>query len=299
MRRFAETALRLIFAPAGVLPWAQQSVASGKQFGRTAVAMKMKHLLTATAVVTTAFLTSGAAWAQGVPATLAADFEVRIQRLERSLSEMTGKYEEAQYEIKQLRDRLERMTDDMEFRLNALESGGKGGRAPAAAAPPPAERPASPSQSGNLAAGKPPAPAAPPAAAGPLPSDPQKAYEQAFGYLRDSNYDRAEKALGEFLTRFGNHSLAGNAQYWLGETYFVRGRYTDAAVAFATGMQKYPKGVKAPDNLLKLGVSLGKISKKPEACTALSQLPQKYPQASAAIKKRAETERRTLSCPGA
>lgn len=270
--------------------------------------MMMKHLLTATAVVAVAMTAPGMAAAQGVPATLAADFEVRIQRLERSLSEMTGRYEESQYEIKQLRDRIERMGDDLEFRLNALESGGKGGggRAPAAAAPAAAERPASPPSNGNLAAAKPSGQAAPPpasapsaAAAGPLPNDPVKAYEQAFGYLRDSNYDRAEKALGEFLTRFSNHSLAGNAQYWLGETYFVRNRYTDAAVAFATGMQKYPKGVKAPDNLLKLGMSLGKINKKPEACTALAQLPQKYPEASAAVKKRAEGERRALGCPGA
>jgi tol-pal system protein YbgF len=262
--------------------------------------MTSKSSLAASAFVL-ALLATGTAKAQ-VPSTLAADFEVRIQRLERALSEMTGRYEEAGYEIKQLRDRIERMTGDLEFRLNALESGGAGGRGGGSrtAAPPPSaqERPTSSAQAGNLAAGKPPAgPAS--AAQAPLPNDPQKAYETAFSYLRDADYDKAEKALNEFLARNANHTLAGNAQYWLGETYFVRNKYPEAATAFATGIQKYPKGVKAPDNLLKFGMALGKLNKKTEACTALAQLPQKYPEASAGLKKKAESERRTLNCPGA
>lgn len=273
-----------------------------------AVVMKIRNTSPAAAVATLLLLAAGHAAAQsGVSSTLAADFEVRIQRLERELSVLTGRYEESQYEIRQLRDRLERQADDLEYRLNALESGGKGGASAGRAAPPPAAPPQQaaqrPAASGTLGGQQTtPPPASPPAVAhapGPLPSDPQKAYEVAFGYLRESNYDQAEKALNEFLARNGNHTLAGNAQYWLGETYFARGKYTEAAVAFATGAQKYPKGVKGPDNLLKLGMALGKINKKTEACTALAQLPQKYPEASASVKKRADGERRALKCPGA
>ena len=65
--------------------------------------------------------------------------------------------------------------------------------------------------------------------------------------------------------------LAGNAQYWMGETYYVRGRYQDAAVTFAEGYQKYPTNSKAPDNLLKLGMSLGQLGKKADACVAFAQ----------------------------
>lgn len=273
-----------------------------------AVAMKIKNTFPAAAVLTLMLAAGNAAAQSGVTSTLAADFEVRIQRLERELSILTGRYEESQYEIRQLRDRLDRQADDLEFRLNALESGGKGGASasrPASppAAAPPAQRP--PAAAGGTLGGPQttPPPAPPPARAaqpaGPLPSDPQKAYEVAFGYLRESNFEQAEKSLSEFLARNGNHTLAGNAQYWLGESYFARGKFTEAAVAFATGAQKYPKGAKGPDNLLKLGMALGKINKKTEACTALSQLPQKYPEASASVKRRAETERRTLKCPGA
>lgn len=282
------------------------------------MAMTMKFAFrVASAAAVLALLATGpaigpaAAQSGGVSSTLAADFEVRIQRLERELLEMNGKYEEAQYEIRQLRDRLERMTGDLEFRLDALESGGKGGARPAA--PPPAQAAQRPPAAGGTLGGPqttpPPAPpsapppsASQPARAGapaPTPSDPTKAYEQAFGYLREANYDLAEKALGDFLARHGSHTLAGNAQYWLGEAYYARGKFTEAAVAFATGAQKYPKGAKGPDNLLKLGMALGKINKKTEACTALSQLPQKYPEASASVKKRADGERRVLKCPGA
>ena len=63
--------------------------------------------------------------------------------------------------------------------------------------------------------------------------------------------------------------LAGNAQYWLGETYYVRKDYENAATAFALGYQKYPKSAKAADDLLKLGMSLGNLGKKPDACTRL------------------------------
>ena len=284
----------------------------GRDTKGTAVAMKIRNTFPAAAVATL-LLTAGHAAAQsGVSSTLAADFEVRIQRLERELSVLTGRYEESQYEIRQLRDRLERQADDLEYRLNALESGGKGGASagrttPSPAAPPPAAAPTAqrPAAGGTLGGPQTTPPPVQPQSsaraqpAGPLPSDPQKAYEVAFGYLRESNFEQAEKALNEFLARNGSHTLAGNAQYWLGETYFARGKYTEAAVAFATGAQKYPKGVKGPVNLLKLGRALGKIHKKTEACTALAQLPQKYPEASASVKKRADGERRVLKCPGA
>ena len=71
-----------------------------------------------------------------------------------------------------------------------------------------------------------------------------------------------------FIQQFPNDQLAGNAQYWLGETYYVRKRYNDAATAFAFGYQKYPKSGKGADDLLKLGMSLGSLGQKQDACSA-------------------------------
>lgn len=235
-----------------------------------------------------------------MPHSLAADFEIRLQRMERSLSELTGRYEEAVYQMSQLKDRLERINGDVDFRLQALEKGGGGGglgggaaTAPSAPASKTPDKPAAPPAA-------PPATAAKPAdtkvAALPPGAGPEKQYEHAFELLSKADYDRSEKEFREFLAKNKGHNLAGNAQYWLGETYYVRNKFVEAASAFAEAIQKYPKGTKAPDSLLKLGMSLAQLKQNADACTAFGQLVTKFPDASASIKRRAETERRRLSC---
>lgn len=232
---------------------------------------------------------------------LAADFEVRLQKLERALSELTGRYEEATYQISQMKDRLERVNSDIDFRLKELESKGGGavgdpfgGPAKPSAAVPAAAPSAA--KTPEKAAEKPAEKQT--AAVAPLPanSTPEKQYEHAFELLRQSDYDKAEKAFTDFLAKNKGHQLAGNAQYWLGETYYVRNKFQDAAVAFAEGVQKYPKNNKAADNLLKLGMSLQQLNQKKDACTAFNQLITKFPEASASVKRRADTERRRLNC---
>jgi len=170
--------------------------------------------------------------------------------------------------------------------------------AAAAAAPPPPVGPA-------------PAPKAAPAAPTPssnalalaAPTDvrlpegtPKSKYDFAFNFLKQNDYPRAQVALKEFLKAHPKDPLAGNAQYWLGETYYVRGDYPQAAQEFMTGYQNYPKNNKGPDNLLKLGMSLEKLSQKDGACTAWSRISKDYPDAESAIVKSANTERQKLKC---
>jgi tol-pal system protein YbgF len=124
----------------------------------------------------------------------------------------------------------------------------------------------------------------------------QDQYNYAFGLLRQADYPAAEKALRSFLQRYPNDPLAGNAQYWLGETYYVRGDYNNAAAAFAEGYRKYPQGGKGPDSLLKLGMSLGSVGQKRDACLSLAQLDKDFPKASANITERAKSERQRLEC---
>jgi tol-pal system protein YbgF len=125
---------------------------------------------------------------------------------------------------------------------------------------------------------------------------PQQQYEYAFGLLRAANYPEAEKAFTAFVQKNPNDVLAGNAQYWLGETYYVRGDYQKAAVTFAEGFQNYPNSGKAADNLLKLGMSLGEMGKKQDACTALTQLISKYPGAPEDLLVRARREKEHYGC---
>ena len=110
-------------------------------------------------------------------------------------------------------------------------------------------------------------------------------------------YDQAEVALKSFIQQHPKDGLTGNAQYWLGETYYVRNDFKNAAVAFAEGYQKYPDSQKAPDNLLKLAMALGQQGQKENACVALRQLEKRYPEASANVKDRATRAKKNYSCP--
>ena len=241
----------------------------------------------------------------GLAPTQAADFEIRLSQLERSVQEMTGKFEEAVFGVSQLRERLEKLSSDLEFRLSQLESrsGTEGGAPPprpaAASAQPPAAKPgAIPPQPASKPGEKraEPAPSVSGPGLGTVSGDVQQQYDEAFGLLRKADYDQAEKALGKFVAQHRDSPLAGNAQYWLGETFYGRGKYAEAAVAFAEGFQKYPKNPKAPDNLLKLGLSLSALGQKDDACKTLKQLDAVFPTAAASLKRRGEQERKKLSC---
>ena len=95
---------------------------------------------------------------------------------------------------------------------------------------------------------------------------PEKQYEFATSFLKVGDYTTAERAFREFVLTNPEHKLAGNAQYWYAETFRIRQLYTDAASAYLEGYQKYPKGDKAPINLLKLGVSMVQIGEKVQGC---------------------------------
>ena len=125
---------------------------------------------------------------------------------------------------------------------------------------------------------------------------PKEQYDYAFNILRQADYARAEKALRLFLDANATDDLAGNAQYWLGETYYVRGDFEQAAVEFLSGYQTYPSSSKGPDNLLKLGLSMARLGQTDGACTALTRLATEYPSANDTIQRRAQTERARLKC---
>ncbi|OYQ32630.1 tol-pal system protein YbgF [Niveispirillum lacus] len=226
---------------------------------------------------------------------VAADFEVRLQRLESEMQTLTGRYEEATFQVAQLREQLAKMQQDLEFRLARLEQGQAGGLT--AAAPTPGAEPAPAADTASKPAAAPVAAATPPAPTN-LPSGTvQEQYDLAFNLLREAQYERAETAFSAFIQANAASSLASNAQYWLGETYYVRGKYKEAAVAFAEGYQKYPKSQKAPDALLKLSLSLSAMKSNEDACAALTELNRAYrATAPQTILRRAEAERNRLKC---
>ena len=246
----------------------------------------------------------------------AASLQIRLGALEEEIRTLTGTFEGFSHHLQQLNQRLATLTGDLDFRLGALERGGQPAAPRAQAAPmPPAVESAPPlgaregvlgsmgerdltAQAGAAARPTPAPPRASPAGApGILPPGPAKdQYDFAFGLLRQANYDQAELALAEFVKTHPENPLAGNARYWLGETHYVRGNHLKAAEVFAENYKLDPKGAKAPDTLLKLGMSLATLDKGAQACVTYGELRKKFPDAPQAIKTTLERERKRLAC---
>ena len=130
-----------------------------------------------------------------------------------------------------------------------------------------------------------------------LPDDtPDKQYEFATSFLKVGDYSTAEKAFREFTITNSEHKLAGNAQYWYAETFRIRQLYTDAATAYLEGYQKYPKGDKAPINLLKLGVSMVQIGEKKQGCKMIDGVEKQYPKANQSVLQKAKYESKKFEC---
>ena len=127
-------------------------------------------------------------------------------------------------------------------------------------------------------------------------SSPEKQYEFAVSFIKVGDYETAELALREFVDIHPDHKLAGNAQYWYGETFRVRQLYQDAATAYLNGYQKYPKSSKAPVNLLKLGVMLVQIGEKEQGCSMILGVKDQYPKAKQSVIQKAEYEKKKFNC---
>ena len=131
-----------------------------------------------------------------------------------------------------------------------------------------------------------------------LPQDlnPGEQYEFATSFLKVGDYSTAERAFREFVLSNPDHELAGSAQYWYAETFRIRQLYTDAASAYLEGYQKYPKGKKAPINLLKLGVSMVQIGEKDQGCKMINGVELQYPNANQSVIQKAKYESKKFEC---
>jgi len=247
-----------------------------------------------------------------------ARLEVRLSELEQELRATTGRIEEMNFRLRQLDERLDKLVADVDYRLT--RQGAAAGSTPTGSQGPasPSVSPAEPGAAGSgapMVLGRMPKsemearkgeldPSERPPSAGEAaePDDvlpegtPREQYAYGFGLMRKADYDEAETAFKEFLVAHPDDPLADNARYWLGETYYVRGDYARAAETFLEGYQRNKAGPKAPDTLLKLGMSLSALGKNKEACATYGELKKTLPDAPATIKGRADKERQRLGC---
>jgi tol-pal system protein YbgF len=204
--------------------------------------------------------------------------EDRLNQLQQSLTVMTGQIEQLQHRNAQLQQQMEKMQADYEYRIDQLEKGKPGGPRPG----------------GGAQAAAPAHPAPAPAAGGSGSAD--QMYDDAFKQLQEGDYAGAERGFKNFLQRNPQHKLAGNAQYWLGESYYARRDYQNALTSFAEGYKVYKTSPKGPDNLLKLGITMVQLGRKSDACTVFARFTQDYPRATDLQKRRIEQERRKNGC---
>lgn len=245
----------------------------------------------------------------------AARLQLRITEFETQLRSLTGRIEELTFKIDKTRERLDKLVADVDFRLTALERdvaaltpqtpapAGPGQAvaavpeaAPATPGPAPAPQTLGTVTGADLAASGSAALAPAPAPKRILPEgSPQERYNFAIRLLRQGDWGEAQAAFQEFVTAHPDDVLASNAQYWLGETYYVRGEYENAATTFLDGYRKFPDAAKAPDSLLKLGMSLAQMGMKSEACDTFGEVISKHAGATSIVRL-AEKERQRAGC---
>lgn len=230
-----------------------------------------------------------------------ADAEIRMTRIEDEMRRLTGRIEEVNHGIEIVRGRLDKLVADVDFRLSEIER--RMGQQPAADAGSQTTDGTGDAGAQTAAAGATDSTAASGdgaprvAGTGSLPAGtPMERYNFARSLLTKLDYDGAEQAFRAFIAEHGNDQLAGNAYYWLGETYYARGRLDDAARVFLDGFQRFPDGNKAPDTLLKLAITLRSMSQVQEACATLSELRKRFPQVTRPVARRLEQEWQSASC---
>ena len=127
-------------------------------------------------------------------------------------------------------------------------------------------------------------------------SDEESQYEYAINLLKQGDYEAAEKAFTEFISIGNDKDYLSNSHFWLAETYYVRENYKDAAKNYLNLYQTYPNANKAPDALLKLGISLVNMQQNEQGCITFIQLQESYPEANPSIIDRSNLELKRNGC---
>jgi len=236
---------------------------------------------------------------------------LKLNEIEDQFRELTNKFEEVNFKLDKLSTRVTKIQSDTQLRFSDLENGIPDSKKEKQAALPGSAKPqdfgAAPGyQTSNLPneqsinsveSAQTVIAEEPEKRDSLLPNKPaEEQYEFAVSFMKIGDYETAEFALREFIDKNKDHDLAGSAQYWYGETFRIRQLYSDAATAYLDGYQNYPKSKKAPDNLLKLGITMVQLGEKDQGCKMISGLKKEYPKASKSVLQKAQYEQKKFKC---
>ena len=236
---------------------------------------------------------------------------LKLNEIENQFRELTNKFEEVNFKLDKLSTRVTKIQSDTQLRFSDLENGAVSLQQEKQASLPGSSKPqdfgAAPAyettnlpkeQSINSVESAQTVITQEPQERESLLPDksPEEQYEFAVSFMKVGDYETAEFALREFIDKNKDHDLAGSAQYWYGETFRIRQLYSDAATAYLDGYQNYPKSKKAPDNLLKLGITMVELGEKDQGCKMISGLKKEYPKASKSVLQKAQYEQKKFKC---
>jgi len=197
----------------------------------------------------------------------------QMQELQSQLRQMQGQLEELQHHLQGLDDKNKAQYIDLDSRLGRLEGGGAGAAASGA------QGSNSPAPSATVNA---PGKTADNAAAAGDTAGAQAAYDVAFKAIRAGDYVNAAREFRAFVQQYPDHTLAPNAWYWLGESYYATTNYAVALESFQHLLSQFPQSEKAPDALLKVGYSQLELKQDAKARATLAAVVSKYPGSRAA-----------------
>ena len=236
---------------------------------------------------------------------------LKLNEIEDQFRELTNKFEEVNFKLDKLSSRVTKIQSDTQLRFSDLETGTVGTTKQKQTVLPGSTKPqdfgAAPGyQTSNLPkeqsinsieSAQTVISEVPETRESLLPDKPaEEQYEFAVSFMKIGDYETAEFALKEFIDKNKDHDLAGSAQYWYGETFRIRQLYSDAATAYLDGYQNYPKSRKAPDNLLKLGITMVQLGEKDQGCKMISGIKKEYPKANKSVLQKAQYEQKKFKC---
>ncbi len=210
----------------------------------------------------------------------------RVSRLEEELRNVRGRAEQSEFRERQLRERVEKLEGDLDFRLQQLEGQRQGSAAPA-----PGTRPATPAAPASAATT--PTPAQPAAASTPRP--PQRALADGQAALGRRDYTAAETAAREVIAS-RDTARQTDAQILLGDALMGRRNFPAAAIAYDDALRRSPQGGRAPEAMLGIANALIGLNNSRDACAQLADLRSRYPNLSGAVADRANEARRRAQC---
>lgn len=197
----------------------------------------------------------------------------KLDELQKELRQLRGDFEVVNHELSGIKRRQRELYLDMDRRLRDVE------RVGAYALIDPVSTTKSGTSQQSVSDSTQPTASIKPLA----PTSAEKdSYRSAWNLLKEGRYDRSVKAFGDFLLKFPKSSLAGNAQYWLGEANYVSRKYKRAVIEFKHVMTTYPDSLKRPDAMLKLGFTYYELKQWDKAREMLESVMQNHPKSSAA-----------------